>query len=91
MTLAFLRCWIFCRMQQVRRLRPHAHVQPLRDPRQRHRRLLPQPPGDAHLARIAFAPLRQNSIGNVLERGISVETSGGLSVWFAAAFLICAD
>ena len=40
-------------------MRPHAHVQPSGDPRQRHRRLRAQATGDTHLARIALASLRQ--------------------------------
>jgi hypothetical protein len=45
--------------QQVRHMRPCPHLQPLRDPRQCHRRLRPQPPRNAHLAGITLAPPAQ--------------------------------
>ena len=50
---------LHCRRQTVRHMRPASHVQPLRNPFQRHNAFPPQAQRYLHLLRIALAPLHQ--------------------------------
>src|ERR1035441_7529453 len=49
-------------LQQPRQMSSRAHVEPLRDPRQRHRRLRAQLPGQLDLPRLALPPRPQVSL-----------------------------